>query len=153
MPETSFDKAQVCVRGKARASSSLCIRLDRPDTDIRLGNYSLSQNCRRALMELPCTRLKTFPSREGGPMQRGCAQGSGVRGAADWTTALVVFDALSRQPRLAVFRSALTLHLRCLAEAGLIHPRGGRSGKFVADLERLASALGVLVAERGQENA
>jgi ArsR family transcriptional regulator len=109
-------------------------------------------------------------------MQRGCARGSGVRGAADWTTALVVFDALSRQPRLAVFRSilragddgvdsatlmrdlrttgsALTLHLRCLAEAGLIHPRGGRSGKFVADLERLASALGVLVAERGQENA
>jgi ArsR family transcriptional regulator len=106
-------------------------------------------------------------------MQRSCAQAFGARGATDWTTALTVFDALSRQPRLAVFRSilragedgvdsvalmrdlrttgsALTLHLRCLAEAGLIHSRGGRNGRFVADLDRLASALAVLAAERGQ---
>jgi DNA-binding transcriptional ArsR family regulator len=92
--------------------------------------------------------------------------------AADWPSALAVFDALSRQGRMAVFRcvvrsgeegvdtpallrelrttgSALTLHLRCLADAGLIHARGGRVGRFVADLDQLRAAVAVVEAELG----
>lgn len=109
-------------------------------------------------------RVNADPAGDGDGPIAGTATGS------RWPEVLAVFDALSRQGRLAVFRSivrsgndgvdalaltrelhttgsALTLHLRRLADAGLIRPRGGRAGRFVADLSLLKSVLALFEGE------
>ena len=96
----------------------------------------------------------------------------GGRGRLDWAGMAAVFEGLSSPGRLAVFRSivragdagvdmrslapqlgttgsAITVHVRCLVAAGLIHTRGARGGRLFADTDRLAAAVEAVRAERG----
>ena len=97
---------------------------------------------------------------------------AGGRGAADWKASAAVFEGLASPGRLAVFRSivrageagldiralapelrttgsAVTVHVRCLVAAGLVHTRGARGRRLVADTDRLAAAVEAVMAERG----